>query len=182
MIERIIAKRYAQAILNLAQGKGVIERIKTELVDLTSLYTSSDKFKRILNHPVIPRNKKSSFLSTLIGQQADALTLRFLELLIKKDRIRYLPEITEAYAFLADLAQGIMRVKVKSFSPLKKEQKSALVRRLNLITDKQVILETEIDRHLLGGLLVQMGDTVIDGSVANKLEEMKEQLLGKTIG
>ena len=90
---------------------------------------------------------------------------------MEKNRIDILPDISGAFNDLADDARGIGHVRVKSFLPLSEEEKSALQAKLGVITGKTVIMDTETDSSLLGGVSIRIGDSVVDGTVATtKLE------------
>ncbi|MEK7448226.1 MAG: ATP synthase F1 subunit delta [Planctomycetota bacterium] len=181
MQERIIAKRYARALLNIARLKGILEPVKEDLAGLNRLYQASKQFSRVLNHPLISRERKKNFLTRIVGEKIQPVTFKFIELLIKKNRFECLPEIKEAYDFLSDRDRGIMRVKVKSFYPLKNSEQELLRAKLARLSGKEIILEVHQETGIMGGLALQIGDDVIDGTAAHRLNQIKELLLRKTI-
>lgn len=180
MLSNIIARRYAGALFRLAKAKELIEQTKDELNYLNQLYQTEKDLRQVLNHPLINREKKLNLLHQLLKGKTGSITLRFLELLIRKNRLKHLPALVELYNELSDQAKGIIRVEVKSFLTLTKQEQTLLRQRLSRTDTKEVILKTKIDRSLLGGLTVQIGDTVFDGSVRNKLKNLQEYLLNQT--
>ena len=176
-IEKVLAKRYAQTLLNLTPPEQ-IEKIGQELLSITHLYETTKEIREILNHPLISAHEKKGLLQRTLGNRVTPTILRFLELLINKNRIEYLPLITETYDSLADQARGITRVKVKYAIDFTDSERRRLISVISGLTSaQQVIIEPEIDPSLLGGITVQIGDTMIDGSVTGRLEDMKQQLL-----
>lgn len=182
MFEEGLAKRYAQVLLSLAEQEkpeqiGIVEQ---ELFDVTRLYETSANMKKILEHPLISPDKKNTLIHKLFDNRVTPIILKFIQLLINKNRISYLPQIAEAYHSLADQVRGIMRIKAKSYLPLPKDQLRILEQKMTELTAaSKVIIESEIDPSLLGGIMVQFGDSVIDGSVTHQLKNMQQQLLSK---
>ena len=176
MLEKVLAKRYAGALLGLAKKEDLVDRIEKELTGFLTLYRQLPDLARILNHPLVGQAKKKALLNKAISDQANPIIMRFVELLIRKGRISYLPEIATAYHKLADEWRGVVRVTVRSFSSLSTEQLNTLEQKLHnrLIGAKKIIFEPIIDQSLLGGLTVQVGDEVIDGSVAGHLNRLQQ--------
>ena len=183
MFEEGLAKRYAKALLNLAEKEGLakIGKVEQELFNITQLYHSLEGMRRVLIHPLVSPDKKNAIINKVLGKRVSPIMLKFIELLINKNRIKYLPQIAEAYHSLADQAQGIMRVKTRSYSALGKKQLQILEQKIaGLTSAAQVIIEAEIDPSLLGGLTVQVGDSIIDGSVTGRLKDIQQHLLSKS--
>lgn len=176
MTGKVIATRYARALINIARQKGVIEKTQDELVYAAGAYQLAGLPKLLLT-PLISYQDKKAVLQRLLKDAVSPVLMQFLETLLRKRRIEYLPDITEIYKTLSDEARGVIRVRVTSAFPLASAEQNTLITKLNRATKKQVVLTTEINRALLGGLLVQIGDTVIDGSVRGRLRNMKEQIL-----
>lgn len=183
MFEEGLAKRYAKALLNLAEKEdpAKIGEVEQELFNITRLYNSLEGMRRVLIHPLISPDKKNAIINKVLGTRVSPIILRFLKLLINKNRVMYLTQIADAYHFLSDQARGIARVKVKSYLPMPTDQLKVLEQKmLTLTSSQQVILEPEVDPSLLGGITVQVGDSIIDGSVTGRLRELREQLITKS--
>lgn len=176
MTGKVIATRYARALINIARQKGIIEKIQAELLYAAKVY-QADGLPKLLLNPLISYQDKRVVLQRILKDSVSPVLTQFLETLLRKRRIEYLADIAEIYGILSDQARGVIRVKATSAFPLAEPEKNKLLAKLNRITNKQVVLTTEINRALLGGLLVQVGDTVIDGSVRGRLRKMREQIL-----
>lgn len=182
MLEKVLAKRYAGALLNLAEKENQVDQIEKELSDFLKLYQETPDLAKILNHPLVSRGKKNGLLNKAIGRLVAPLLLRFIEVLIRKGRTSYLPEIVIAYHTLADAWRGVVRINVKSYYPLSTSQLKILEKKLQsrFTTAKRIVFDTVVDRSLLGGLVIQTGDEVIDGSVTGQLNRLQQELLYRT--
>lgn len=173
----IIAHRYAQAFFRMSQTKKVVDRVAEDLKTLTLLYNTNKKLVEFLTYPERSPKEKYRFVETIINGKAENLTLRFMELLINKNRIGYLPEITESYQALKNSFQGIVKARVITAFPLNDRTQSTIREKLNRLTGKKVILDIEKNRSLLGGMTIQIGDTVFDGSIQQRLKSLHDHLL-----
>ncbi len=175
MIERTLAKRYAAALLRVTDAEGSTEETEALLVALKEAYESQANFRSVLAQPRVPRKMKKQVLRRPFEQIAKRSFLEFLDLLVDKNRLQIIPEIADMYDRLADASRGVVRVKVKSWRPLSEGQRASLAGRMERITGRKVDVEVETDPSLQGGMLVHVGDTVIDGSVAHRLKVLSER-------
>lgn len=178
MIEKTLAKRYASALLTQTERTGGVEETEALLLALKKAYESDPSLRAALDHPKIPRARKAELLRKLFEGTAVPALQEFLSLLVRKNRTNLIPDVAEMFDRLADRSRGVVRVEVRSFLPLSPQQRSALESRLTArLAGRKIDLRAVEDRALLGGLSVRIGDTVIDGSVAARLKELREQLL-----
>jgi F-type H+-transporting ATPase subunit delta len=171
-----IAQRYAQAIINIARRSNSIDAVGGQLNALNMLYAGDKKLAAFLNHPRISLQIKYDALVKITEYSAGDIALKFMRLLITKERIKYLPEICGSYQFLQDLFNGIIRAKIITAFPFDDKIAHNFRERLKLIMAKEVILNMETNRELLGGIKIQIGDTVFDGSIRGRLNLLREQL------
>ncbi|MBI2901954.1 MAG: F0F1 ATP synthase subunit delta [Planctomycetes bacterium] len=176
MIERTLAKRYAAALLRITDAEGTTEETESMLLALKGAYERDKAFRAVLGQPQIPRAFKKRVLRRAFETTARRSFLEFLELLVDKNRAEILPEIAEMFDRLADVSKGVVRVQVRSWRPLGDAQRSGLQTRLERLTGKKIEIEAQADPALKGGMLVRIGDTVIDGSVAHRLKVLGERL------
>lgn len=176
MNERTLAKRYAAALLRLTDGEGSTEETEALLIALRGAFEASKPFRSMLLQPRIPRKTKKELLKRAFQGRAKPSFLNFLDLLVDKNRIAIIPEIAEMFDRLADVSKGIVRIQVKSWRPLSERHRGALTERLGRLTGKKIEIEAQTDAGLQGGVLVRVGDTVIDGSVAYRLKQLGESL------
>lgn len=173
----LIAQRYARTLIHLAQNNNLVDAVADDLNEIVQLYETNKKLAWLLRHPRLDGREKYQLLKKMIQGKVQALTLRFMELVLKKGRVEYLPEIRENYYLQRDELAGILRVRVCTSFPLSDNVRSALQKQLNRLTGKETILSIESNRSLLGGVRVQIGDTVFEGSVRGKLNDLREHLL-----
>lgn len=177
MAESRVAYRYALAILETAEEKKTLDRVSQDFEAVEQLIKSSHEFLLFLRSPVVNTQKKKSVLSELFKKRLSELSFTFILLLTTKNRETILPEIIEQFYRLRDERLGIENVTVRSAVTLTKEQEKKLVTRLEQVTKKKVRLHESVDKRLKGGMAVQIGDTVWDGSVAHQLEILRERLM-----
>jgi F-type H+-transporting ATPase subunit delta len=176
--ERTLAKRYARALLEVALERKRVDEVEAELYAVADLYEQARDFRTVVLHPALPMARKRELLGKTLGGKVQDFVLRFLRLLLEKGRLRYIREIAAQYDDLSDELQGLVKARVRAFLPLKPEQRRALEEKLMRFAGRRrVILHEAVDRSLLGGIVVRIGDDVLDGSVAGRLRKMREHLL-----
>jgi F-type H+-transporting ATPase subunit delta len=141
------------------------------------LWDTTPALSRSLESPLIPADKKHAIIDQIFGKEADPLTRSFLHLLITKRREDILRTVEEEFQVLSDQARGLIRAEATVAAPLSEADRAALVDGLKTRTGKQIELDVRVDPVILGGVVVRMQDTVIDGSVRGALERLREQML-----
>jgi F-type H+-transporting ATPase subunit delta len=178
MGERTLAKRYARALLSVAREKKVVDKVEDELHGVAQAWAGSPELRSALGDPSRSREAKRKLLEKLFGGRVSDVTLRFMGLLLEKKRFGLMADIAASYEELSDAAQGIARAKVTAFMPLDDAQRKALVQKLGKLIERQKIEVVEtVDPSILGGVIVRVGDQVVDGSVRGRLRALRELLL-----
>ena len=170
-----VARRYAEAMLELAEDRKEIAKVTEDFDLLRQTIAVSRDLATFLRSPVIPKEKKRSILNALFSSRVSGLVMDFLNLLTDKNREDVLAQATEEFARLRDERQGIVNVEVRAALELTKEQYRALERQFEIATGKKVRVSVNTDKQLLGGLVAKVGDTVFDGSVRRQLELLRER-------
>jgi F-type H+-transporting ATPase subunit delta len=170
------AKRYANAFLETVIEKGKLEKAKDDMLTIKSTLESSSELRLFLKNPIVKNSQKIAALEAIFAKQVDKLTFRLINLLLEKNREGLLDEITRKFLALYNHHHGIIEAEVSSASELSDKQLKALVKQLESSTGKKVIINSKIDSDLIGGLMVRIDDTVIDGSVKYKLSQLKQSL------
>jgi F-type H+-transporting ATPase subunit delta len=129
----------------------------------------------MLSQPRIPRSVKKGLFRKVLEGRATPSFMEFLNLLVDKNRLDILPDVAEMFDRLADASKGLVRVRVRSWRPLSEGQQATLGQTLARMTGKKIQIQAETDAALQGGMLVHVGDTVIDGSVARRLKSLGER-------
>lgn len=176
-----IARRYAQALLESAEADKAKDAVDKDIAVIRDALTSSTELERFFGSPVVSREKKKAVVDSLFGENLSATTVRMLHLLVDKRREGEVDAVTAAYQNLRDAEQGIVQVSVRSARELSADDQTAISTSLEKRLSKRVRLEVSVDASLIGGIVVQEGDTVYDGSVSNKLASLRERMLDSTM-
>ncbi len=176
MSDTIVARRYAQALYEQARETRQVEQIDADVELIRQALADSRELVRLFESPVIPREKKQAVVDQLFGPRVQPLTLRFLTLLIEKEREGLFPAIVRAYRRLRDEQQGIVEARARVAHPLTEDEEKKLREALEALTGRRIRLQTEQDPSLLGGVVIRVGDTVYDGSVRHQLSTLREKL------
>ncbi len=172
-----VAKRYAVALFHVARSTGKVETIQADLTTLSDLWSQVPKVREAMESPLIPADRKKAIIRQAFGPHLDGLTIRFLDLLVDKRREPIVPVVREEFIRRADLDRGLVRAAATVAAPLDDLQRAAMVEALERRTGKRVELKLEVDPAIIGGAVIRMEDTVIDGSVRGALERIREQML-----
>jgi F-type H+-transporting ATPase subunit delta len=175
-----VARRYAQALFDISRKEGAAERVETDLETIDALLRTQPNLLRVLRAPVIARPQKKELVRRLFESQISSLTLRFLYLLIEKRREAVLPEVNRQFRALSFQAANILPVTATVAQHLTREERAHLIEALGHRTGKTVELAEELDPDLIGGVILRLGDTIIDGSIAGQLRRLHQQLLAGT--
>lgn len=178
MIPGAVSRRYATAILEIGTETGTLDALVSEISRVAEAYNSSEELKSALENPLVPYEAKKAILNDLadrLGLSATAKnTLSFLG---DRRRMRALPSIAQRLRELADQKKGLLRAEVVSAAPLSEDYYTKLRAQLERMTGKQVAIDKREDPSLLAGVVTRIGDTVLDGSLKTRLQQMKSQLL-----
>jgi len=180
MSANVLAKRYANALLQLADDAGVVERVSKDVTDIAAAWSASDAMRQVFANPKFSIEVRRSVvrdLATAAG--AHKLVLDTMLLLTDRQRIRYLPEIAAAFAQLAEARTGTIRAEVISASELPASYGEEVKKALEAVTGKRVLVVRRTDPSLIGGVVTRVGDRVFDGSIRNRLAELKNELLAQ---
>ncbi len=175
------AHRYAKALLEHAVEKNVLENVFEDIVFIKNTFDDSAELIRFFKNPIIKKQHKNDVLETLFKDKISKDTYRLISLVIKNNRDEILPEITISFVELYNEYSGILNIDVYTAEPLSSVQKSNLVDSLNKLTGKSVTLSEKENPELLGGLAVRIDDTVIDGTVKHKIEQLKNLFSETTV-
>lgn len=179
----VIAKRYAKALFNLAQEQGQIEQYGQELDEFVRLFGELPDLADAIQNPLYPEaTRKSVFMAVADKVQMSPIMLSFMSLLVEKKRVQNLGEIKEYYHKLIDEHANIARARIKAATRLDDQSIQNIAESLEKMTGKKIAIEFEQDPELIGGVLAQIGDLVLDGSVRRQLLNIKESLKRGELG
>jgi F-type H+-transporting ATPase subunit delta len=171
------AKRYATALFNHATKQKQVDAVERDLDTVIDMMRLSPDLRRTWESPLLAGQRKAQIMEKVLADSVGEITLSFLRLLITKRREEILPAVRTEMRNLADRARRLLRVEATFAIPPTAEEQAGLARSLESRTGERVVLAYHIDPSILGGVVVRMRDTIIDGSVRGALERMRDQLL-----
>jgi F-type H+-transporting ATPase subunit delta len=170
-------RRYALALYQVAEEKGKVDEYLQDLREICNIIDNDKDFYEVIKHPEISTTmKKKTFIEIFKGNIDDEL-LSFLLILIEKGRILYLREKLIQMENIHLERNNTLVAIAKSVIHLTEKQANDLTKKLEKKYDKSIILKQEIDKSIIGGLYVRVGNDVIDGTIRSKLDEMKTLML-----
>ncbi len=169
-------KRYAQAAFELAIEKNEFESWQISLGKIASIAADA-KLMALLENPKLPFDAKRGPLEERLGE-VNPLALNLACLLMSRGRLRIAGDVSRQYNLLLDAHYGIERAEVVTALPLDDEGKEMISRRLGEMTGHEVIIDARVDPSIIGGFSAKIGDTLIDGSIRNRLESLRKSLVG----
>ena len=173
-----LGRRYAKALLELAREQGEIEPVLRDVAALAAAWKESAELRGIVRNPVIPRSALKATVDAVMQKlDCSKLVRNTVNLLADKGRLAHLEEVLHALEELAEAETGRVRVDVISAKPLSDAYYARLTEKLKRVTDLEVVLVKKQDSSLIGGVVTRVGDQVFDGSLNNRLSELKETLL-----
>jgi len=170
------ARRYAEAAFSVAMRDDTVETWRSEL-DSAATIVAEERIGRALANPSIPLETRLATAQETFGRLAGRQVLNLIGLMLRRGRIEELPRLALEFRRLDNERQGITQATATSASPLTPDEVRVLTQRLEQHTGGRVELTVEVDPSLLGGLVVRVGDRLIDGSVRSRLERLRNQLV-----
>lgn len=179
MTNNVVARRYASALFALAkkQGEGAEDNFGRTLADLAEILKIEPRLKQVLKSPVVSVAEKKSVMASLLDNlAADAMMRNFCFLLADKKRLGSLEDIANWYGMMLDSAHGVMRGKVITAIKLSPEKQASLRDKLTKQIGSEVELTFGVDPEILGGMVLAVGDRVLDASLRAQLGILRENL------
>ena len=167
------ASGYAAAFLEVAKTEGALGAVGDELASFSQAFQSSPELQRTLGDGELPVDRRMSVISNLLGSKASPVTVNLLSLLVGSGRAKEVPDVVNAYLQQAASVNDEQSGQVRSAYPLTDDQKGALTAAVVRSVGKNVHLTFVVDPSVLGGVVTTIGDTVIDGTVRNRLDQLK---------
>jgi F-type H+-transporting ATPase subunit delta len=164
---------YAQALFNVAMAEGKLSTVTAQLSTFAQAMSSSPELARTLTDEFIPVERRQTVVQSLIGDKADAVTTNLVSMIVGAGRAKQFPEIVQALQASAAKEEQKAAGEVRSAVPLSAEQQDRLTAAVSKRLGKSVALTFLVDPTVVGGVVTRVGDTVIDGSVRRRLDQMK---------
>ena len=173
MIKSQVGRRYSKAIFEIAEEKNQVKEIYEMLNSAMVLYRTDKEFKNFILNPLIDNEQKKSVLNEIFGKD-NSENLNILLYILDKGRMNCIKYIVAEYLKIYYRKNRILDVKATFTKELTDEQKKKLIDKLSQKTEKEINLEIKIDKDILGGGIIKIGDKIIDGSIRRELDNWKK--------
>jgi F-type H+-transporting ATPase subunit delta len=180
MSARVVARRYAEALADVAGERGKVDEIGAELRGFAEMVSTNRELQEVFASPIISNDDKRGVLDALIaGARPGAAVANLLRLLLKNNRLQVIRDVYDAFTKIVNERQGTVVAEVTSAGDVGESEREALKSRLEEMTGKQVELHFKTDSSLIGGLVTRVGSVVYDGSIRTQLEGIKQKMMGE---
>lgn len=171
-----VARNYAETLLSLARKAGDAPGWGTSLRLVANAISEDITLQRFLDSPRIPADNKLRMLTRALGDRVPSIFMKFVHALVKNRRQTLIPAIADEYDTLLDASNGVVHARVTVARETSEEERAAIATRLSKATGKTVVPHLQIDPSIIGGVVVRIGDTVMDGSVRRKLGLLRRKI------
>jgi len=172
-----ISTRYANAIMELAKEKNLLEQVSEDMINLEKSLADSKDLKVVLKSPIINKDKKAAILNEIFSGKVESLTLQFIQFVNEKNRENILLDIVRRFIAIRDVTLNRAKAEIVSSVELSDDQKIKILEQLKLFSQKEILPSYKLDESLIGGFKVKINDTVIDSSVKQKLVKLRKNLV-----
>ena len=170
------ARRYAQAAFSIASEKNEIDRWLSELSIVTNIL-NNDECLTFFDAEQVPIDVKLDGIKKLFSKNT-SLVQNLISLMVVRKDISNFMEVNNIFVSMSDEFKGVVRVNITTAVPINKEDLEQIVKKLENKENKKIIIDKKIDKNILGGIVVRIGDKLIDGSTKNKIDLLSEKLIG----
>ena len=177
MLNIQLASKYATAIFEIAKDEKNLDGYDKDLARVRADVFSIPDAVKFFQNPLVPQKAKKDLLTRAFDKEISATVMNFLMLLVDKKRIGVFNEIYDIFTNLKNKEQGILIADVTTAFPLTKRQQDALIKKLMSLTGRKIQIRTHKDTSILGGVILKIGDKLIDGSAAGKLRALRSSML-----
>jgi len=172
-----VAEPYAEALLDLAKSNGSLKETTNDMNIVSQFLANSSDLQKFLGNPLITRDAKKNVVKDILGEQISGSTLKFLLLLVDRNRIEVLESIAQKFLELSYKQESIEIAKITSSIQLSAEQQKEIAEKLKIITGaKQIKLALKVDPQLIGGFTIEIGSKMIDTSIRGQLRQISSLL------
>ena len=167
---------YARGLFEIARAEGTLDEVEDELFRFARSYEGNESLRNVLTDEQIPASRRQAIVEDLLGGKATSTTTQLVSMVVGSGRGRDLPEIIDVLVDRASSAKNLEVANVRVAVPLSADQEQRLAAAIANATGKQVNLKVIVDPAVLGGVVATIGDTVIDGTVRTRIDQLKSRL------
>ena len=174
MAKQVSGDRYARALFELASEKGTVDDWLVQL-DLAVQVLNDDEFRALLNHAEVSLLRKREAVEAVLAE-VDPMVQNLISLLVARGSVGVVGDVYDNYTRLVDIAKGRQRVELTSAVELDDNQIDKIKVFVEGLVKKEVVIHTSVDESILGGIVIQIGDQLLDGSTKTQLEGLRKQV------
>jgi len=172
-----VAEPYAEALLDLAVSNDALKETTNDINIVSQFLANSNDLKKFLGNPLITRTAKKTVVKDILGEQIGSNTLKFLLLLVDRNRVQVLESIAQKFLELSYKQESIEIAKITSSIQLSAQQQKEIAEKLKAITGaKQMKLALKVDPQLIGGVTIEIGSKMVDTSIRGQLKQISTLL------
>ncbi len=175
-----LAARYATPILELADQKGVLEEVKNDMLLFIQLCKSNKDLVLMLKSPIIASLKKAGIIQKLFKGKLNELTLQAFNVVTRKGREAYLPEIAKVFLEKYNQLKGIQEVTLVTAVPLSEDLRKEFDQLVKKLSNKESLIHEKVDPELIGGYVLKLGDQQLDESISGQLKDISLKFKNET--
>lgn len=167
---------YSNALFEISEENKTSDELLKELDSLSEIFKENPQLIKLLSAPTVSNEEKINVAKNIFDGKISEVAMNFICVLIEKNRVSYLSKISKAYKALYNSKNNIEEITVTTSVPLSPQLKTKLKEKLETVYKKHVILKEKVDETIIGGVILNYGNTMIDSSVKTKLENMQKQI------
>jgi F-type H+-transporting ATPase subunit delta len=176
MPNQTLADRYAKSLVDSAIEAKQLDKVYGDILELKKIFAANDELVGVLNSPVILEDEKEKIMDAIAANKLSPITADFSKLLLRKGRESYLPEITDSFIRLYKQHNEIYTLKMITAVPISEELQQVIVNKIREVTTmKKIEVVTEIRESIIGGLIFEVGDLIVDASIGFDLHKIRQQ-------
>lgn len=173
---KLVSMTYANSIFEVAEELGDVEKFQTELSFIQKNMEDNQEFYSFLITPKISKAKRKETIEKIYSDKISNEILNFLKILVDKGRINAFSTIVESFNLLVDEKNNMKRVTVETVVPLDAGQKEKLTEKLEKLTGGNIVIEEKINTDIIGGVILRIGNEIIDQSIKTKLTAIEKNI------
>ena len=173
MADLRVASRYVKSLLGLAVEQGAVEAVHQDMILFSKICSENRNFVVMLRSPVVRHEKKRAILEKIFSGRVNALTMAIIDILTRKNREPLLPAIANEFHNAYNEYKGIGKANITTTLPMEKDLRDSIEAIVTKLSNKkQVELDEKVDKDLIGGFILNVGDRQIDASIKSKLRAL----------
>jgi len=175
MTESKVARRYAKSLLGLATENNITEKVFSDMQLISSACQNSRDLALLMKNPIINTDKKDAVIKSIFSGKVDQVTLTFMNLMTKKGRESYLTDIAQEYINIYKESIGIKVAYVTTATPMDDQLREQVLDIVKKMKGSKIELVETVNKNIIGGFILRIGDEQFDASVLKKLRQLKNE-------